>query len=57
LARDGIAYVRFFPLGGFRRLQSSALSGVAARCVATPMQVALAWLAVRELDGIAALPA
>jgi diketogulonate reductase-like aldo/keto reductase len=57
LARDGIAYVPFFPLGGFRRLQSSALSGVAARRVATPMQVALAWLAVRELDGIAALPA
>jgi pyridoxine 4-dehydrogenase len=44
LARDGIAYVPFFPLGGFTPLQSSALSDVAARLNATPMQVALAWL-------------
>jgi pyridoxine 4-dehydrogenase len=44
LARDGIAYVPFFPLGGFTPLQSSVLSDVAARLRATPMQVALAWL-------------
>jgi aryl-alcohol dehydrogenase-like predicted oxidoreductase len=44
LARDGIAYVPFFPLGGFTPLQSSTLSDVAARLGATPMQVALAWL-------------
>lgn len=44
LARDGIAYVPFFPLGGFNPLQSSTLSGVAQRLGATPMQVALAWL-------------
>jgi aryl-alcohol dehydrogenase-like predicted oxidoreductase len=44
LARAGIAYVPFFPLGGFTPLQSSTLSGVAARLGATPMQVALAWL-------------
>ncbi|KVL44572.1 oxidoreductase [Burkholderia cepacia] len=44
LARDGIAYVPYFPLGGFSPLQSSTLSGVAARIGATPMQVALAWL-------------
>ena len=44
LARDGIAYVPFFPLGGFSPLQSSTLSSVAARLNATPMQVALAWL-------------
>ncbi|MFB2565481.1 aldo/keto reductase family oxidoreductase [Rhizobium sp. IMFF44] len=44
LARDGIAYVPFFPLGGFSPLQSSALSDVATRLEATPMQVALAWL-------------
>ncbi|MGB6193405.1 MAG: aldo/keto reductase family oxidoreductase [Terracidiphilus sp.] len=48
LARDGIAYVPFFPLGGFNPLQSSALSGVAARLGATPMQVALAWLLQRS---------
>jgi pyridoxine 4-dehydrogenase len=40
----GIAYVPFFPLGGFTPLQSSALSEVAAQVGATPMQVALAWL-------------
>ncbi len=44
LARQGIAYVPFFPLGGFTPLQSSTLSDVAARLGATPMQVALAWL-------------
>lgn len=44
LARDGIAYVPFFPLGGFSTLQSSTLSKVAARLEAKPMQVALAWL-------------
>ncbi|MER8587375.1 aldo/keto reductase family oxidoreductase [Mesorhizobium sp. M1338] len=44
LARDGIAYVPFFPLGGFNPLQSSTLSDVAKRLGATPMQVALAWL-------------
>jgi hypothetical protein len=42
LARDGIAYVPFFPLGGFTPLQSSTLSDVAQRLGATPMQVALA---------------
>ena len=44
LARQGIAYVPFFPLGGFTPLQSSALSNVAQQLGATPMQVALAWL-------------
>jgi pyridoxine 4-dehydrogenase len=44
LAGDGVAYVPFFPLGGFNPLQSSTLSNVAARLGATPMQVALAWL-------------
>jgi pyridoxine 4-dehydrogenase len=44
LAGQGIAYVPFFPLGGFSPLQSGALSNVAARLGATPMQVALAWL-------------
>ncbi len=47
LARDRIAYVPFFPLGGFTPLQSSTLSHVAARLNATPMQVALAWLLQR----------
>ncbi|MGX9143925.1 aldo/keto reductase family oxidoreductase [Mesorhizobium sp. 128a] len=47
LARDGIAYVPFFPLGGFNPLQSSTLSDVAARLGATPTQVALAWLLKR----------
>ena len=45
--RQGIAYVPFFPLGGFTPLQSSTLSDVAARLGATPMQVALAWLLQR----------
>src|SRR6185437_2076318 len=44
LAIAGIAYVPFFPLGGFTPLQSSTLSDVATRLGATPMQVALAWL-------------
>lgn len=48
LARQGIAYVPFFPLGGFTRLQSSALDAVAASLNATPMQVALAWLLERS---------
>lgn len=47
LARAGIAYVPFFPLGGFTPLQSSTLSDVAAEIGATPMQVALAWLLQR----------
>ncbi|MDB5046077.1 MAG: aldo/keto reductase [Deinococcus sp.] len=48
LAEQGTAYVPFFPLGGFSPLQSSALSEVAARLEATPMQVALAWLLHRS---------
>ena len=44
LASQGIAYVPFFPLGGFSPLQSSALDATAASLQATPMQVALAWL-------------
>jgi pyridoxine 4-dehydrogenase len=48
LARRGIAYVPFFPLGGFTPLQSSTLSSVASRLEATPMQVALAWLLQRS---------
>jgi pyridoxine 4-dehydrogenase len=47
LARDGVAYVPFFPLGGFTPLQSTALSDVAKGLGATPMQVALAWLLQR----------
>jgi pyridoxine 4-dehydrogenase len=47
LARAGIAYVPFFPLGGFTPLQSTALSEVARQVSATPMQVALAWLLQR----------
>ncbi len=48
LAAHGIAYVPFFPLGGFNPLQSSALNTVAASLGATPMQVALAWLLQRS---------
>jgi pyridoxine 4-dehydrogenase len=48
LARQGIAYVPFFPLGGFTPLQSSTLSAVASRLGSTPMQVALAWLLHRS---------
>ena len=47
LGRQGIAYVPFFPLGGFTPLQSEVLSAVARRIGATPMQVALAWLLAR----------
>jgi len=48
LAAEGIAYVPFFPLGGFTPLQSTALSEVAGQLAATPMQVALAWLLQRS---------
>jgi pyridoxine 4-dehydrogenase len=48
LAKDGIAYVPFFPLGGFSPLQADALSHAARQCNATPMQVALAWLLQRS---------
>lgn len=48
LAEQGIAYVPFFPLGGFSPLQSSALTAVATRSDATPMSVALAWLLQRS---------
>ena len=55
LAMDGIAYVPFFPLGGFTPLQSSTLSEVAGRLGATPMQVALAWL-LRRAPNILLIP-
>jgi aryl-alcohol dehydrogenase-like predicted oxidoreductase len=55
MARDGIAYVPFFPLGGFTPLQSSTLNDVAARLRATPMQVALAWL-LRRSPNILLIP-
>lgn len=48
LADDGIAYVPFFPLGGFSPLQSATLSAVADRLDTTPMAVALAWLLQRS---------
>jgi aryl-alcohol dehydrogenase-like predicted oxidoreductase len=48
LAAQGLAYVPFFPLGGFTPLQSSALNAAAAELRATPMQVALAWLLQRS---------
>ncbi|MBZ9672441.1 aldo/keto reductase family oxidoreductase [Mesorhizobium sp. ES1-3] len=48
LAADGIAYVPFFPLGGFTPLQSGTLADVAQKLGATPMQVALAWLLQRS---------
>ncbi len=47
LAADGVAYVPFFPLGGFSPLQSTTLSEAAASLGVTPMQVALAWLLQR----------
>ena len=55
LATQGIAYVPFFPLGGFQPLQSSILNDVARRLEATPMQVALAWLLQRS-PNIALIP-
>lgn len=48
LARQGIPYVPFFPLGGFSPLQSSTLSAIADRLGATPLQVAQAWLLHRS---------
>lgn len=48
LAQDGIAYVPYFPLGGFTPVQSSVLSSVAQRLGVTPMQLALAWLLRRS---------
>ncbi|MHC5720969.1 MAG: aldo/keto reductase, partial [Nostoc sp.] len=50
LEKNGIAYVPFFPLGGFTPLQSSTLSDVAKRIGANPMQVALAWLLQRAAN-------
>jgi aryl-alcohol dehydrogenase-like predicted oxidoreductase len=55
LARDGIAYVPFFPLGGFTPVQSSALSSVAQRLGVTPTQLALAWL-LRRSPNILLIP-
>jgi pyridoxine 4-dehydrogenase len=55
LAEAGTAYVPFFPLGGFSPLQSTALSAVAAKRGATPMQVALAWL-LRRAPNILLIP-
>ena len=55
LARDGIAYVPFFPLGGFRPLQSSILSDIAQRLGATARQVALAWL-LRRAPNVLLIP-
>ena len=55
LARQGIPYVPFFPLGGFSPLQSSALSTVARRLEATSLQVALAWL-LRRSPNILLIP-
>jgi aryl-alcohol dehydrogenase-like predicted oxidoreductase len=55
LAADGIAYVPFFPMGGFSPIQSSTLSSVAEGLGATPMQVALAWL-LRRSPNILLIP-
>lgn len=55
LARDGIAYVPFFPLGGFSPVQSAVLSNVAQRLGVTPMQLALAWL-LRRSPNILLIP-
>ncbi|XHM65020.1 aldo/keto reductase family oxidoreductase [Streptomyces nigra] len=55
LAEQGVAYVPFFPLGGFSPLQASALTAVAARLDATPMSVALAWL-LRRSPNILLIP-
>jgi pyridoxine 4-dehydrogenase len=50
LAREGVAYVPYFPLGGFTPLQSSVLDAAAAAVQATPMQVALAWVLQRSAN-------
>ena len=55
LATDGIAYVPFFPLGGFTPIQSTALNDLAAQVRATPMQLALAWL-LRRAPNILLIP-
>ncbi|MEV5817828.1 aldo/keto reductase family oxidoreductase [Micromonospora harpali] len=55
LAEQGVAYVPFFPLGGFTPLQSSALAAVASRLEAAPMSVALAWL-LRRSPNILLIP-
>jgi len=55
LVRNNIAFAPFFPLGGFNPLQSSALSDVARRLNATPMQVALAWL-LRRAPNVLLIP-
>ena len=55
LARDGVAYVPFFPLGGFSPLQSKTLSDVAAGLGVAPLQVALAWL-LRRAPNILLIP-
>jgi pyridoxine 4-dehydrogenase len=55
LVRHGIAYVPFFPLGGFTPLQSAGLSSIAAELGATPMQVALTWL-LRRAPNILLIP-
>jgi aryl-alcohol dehydrogenase-like predicted oxidoreductase len=55
LAKDGIAYVPFFPLGGFMPLQSSTLEDVAKKLGATPLQTALAWL-LRRSPNILLIP-
>ena len=55
LAGAGIAYVPFFPLGGFSPLQADALLAVAKRVDATPMQIALAWL-LRRSPNILLIP-
>jgi pyridoxine 4-dehydrogenase len=55
LGEDGIAYVPYFPLGGFTPLQSNTLTKVAADLGATPMQIALAWL-LQRAPNILAIP-
>ncbi|HET6307545.1 MAG TPA: aldo/keto reductase, partial [Rhodopila sp.] len=55
LGHDGVAYVPFFPLGGFTPLQSMVLTDVARRVGATPMQVALAWL-LRRAPNVLLIP-
>jgi pyridoxine 4-dehydrogenase len=55
LAKDGIAYVPFFPLGGFSPLQSAALTAAAVRLEASPNQLALAWL-LRRSPNILLIP-